>query len=702
MEKSFSFSSYHFSAASQKQRDKDLESSSSTRGGPQWKSAGGEEELAAFFQDHDTILQVSEEVDGFLETSATTPPLLQVPDCVHRLTKILDSMVYRYNTGKSKLGKDAEDDDLFLAVVDRISKISAILSTFPCDPSVLDKTTFSLEKAMSFLEKHLCTILQDPKSSTTTTTPTSSYHGSFRSGSGSESKPKPPKKSSSFGSLTQVHDAALCSPFDLVNLSDPPIIPTLSSHQDQDQDTTFPAFSPEKVSLMNKIASAMIAAGYQTECCVAFASFRRIAFKTALQEFGYVSVGMEEIHKMQWEMLEGEIATWNNAVRHCITVLFNGEKKLYASVFPNQQSISQNLLSDLARAVIIHFLNFAQGVVLTLLTVEKLFKFLDMYETLRDVVEIAIADGSYLERCRKELAHEIATTKLRIAEATMAMFRDLENSVKGDNDRVPVPNGAIHPLTRYVMNYLEYACEYKDTLEQVLRQCLQDDYHTCRYYSPIRKIELEEDDGTPKNSALAIQLMTIMDLLSLNLEYKAMLYKDFALRSVFLMNNGRYIVQKVKGCKDLHLCMGDNWCRKRQSGLKLHHKNYRTETWSKVLNCLSTDGLQGNTSSVLSPRANKDKKPKQELKDKFKRFNSTFEDIYKTQSSWVVSDEQLKSELRASIAALVIPAYRSFYGRFKHHLNSSRHVDKYIKYHPEDIEAIIEELFDGGTTKRKS
>ncbi|MED6171489.1 hypothetical protein PIB30_041166 [Stylosanthes scabra] len=689
MEKSFSFSAYHFSAPPRHSRDKDSEASSSNRGHHQWKSSGGEEDHQP--EDHDSILRVSEDVDRFLETSATTPPLLQVPDCIPQLAKILDSMVYRYNTGKRKFGKDEENDELFLAAVDRISKTSVILATFPCDPSAFDKTTFSLEKAMSFLEKHLCTILQDPKSSTASATPTTHYHGNFQS----DFKPKPPKKSSSFDSLTQIQDE-ICSTCVLENLNDPLV--TLASHQDQDSSNSnqyFPAFSPEKVSLMNKIATAMIAAGYQTECCVAFASFRRIAFKTALQEFGYASVGMEEIHKMQWEALEGVIATWNNAVRHCVTVLFNGERRLYNSVFPNQQSISQNLLSDLARAVIIHFMNFAQGVVLSLLTVEKLFKFLDMYETLRDVVEPAIAGGSYLERCKKELAQEIATTKIRIVESTLAMFRDLESSVKGDSERVPVPNGAVHPLTRYVVNYLEYACEYKETLEQVLRQCLHDD----------RKVELEQDEETPKKSYLGVQLMTIMDLLNLNLENKSMLYKDSALRWVFLMNNGRYIVQKVKGCQELHQCMGDDWCRKRQSWLKLYHKNYRKDTWSKVLQCLNPDGLQGNISVVSPKDNNKDKVSKQMLKDKFKSFNSTFEDIYKTQSSWVVSDEQLKSELRASIAALVIPAYRSFFGRFKHHLQSSRHVDKYIKYHPEDIEALIEELFDGSAKtlpKRRS
>lgn len=72
-----------------------------------------------------------------------------------------------------------------------------------------------------------------------------------------------------------------------------------------------------------------------------------------------------------------------------------------------------------------------------------------------------------------------------------------------------------------------------------------------------------------------------------------------------------------------------------------------------------------------------------------------FEEIHRAQSTWVVSDDQLQSELRVSISGVVIPAYRLFVGRFKQYLDSSRQPEKYIKYPPEDIEMMIEGLFEG-------
>jgi hypothetical protein len=71
----------------------------------------------------------------------------------------------------------------------------------------------------------------------------------------------------------------------------------------------------------------------------------------------------------------------------------------------------------------------------------------------------------------------------------------------------------------------------------------------------------------------------------------------------------------------------------------------------------------------------------------------------------VVSDEQLQSELRVSIAAVIVPAYRSFLGRFAQHFTAGRQTEKYIKLSGEDLEGIIEELFEGNAvsmTRRRN
>ncbi|CAI8601618.1 unnamed protein product [Vicia faba] len=596
----------------------------------QWEEEEEENEKDSLLEQLDDTIHVSrvlQDVDCFLNNSSPTD---QVPNCVVDLHKLLECMIDKYNKrGRGtgiRFGRDPQDDKSFLDAVERILKLS-ITSNL---------NHLYVEKAMFILENDICALLQRPKSSKTyrpTPTPT-----------------RQPRKSASSGSL-QLH----------FQLQDERDSLRLNNQDDEDDDDN----------------------GYHIECCMAFTVFRRNSFKNVLWKLGYTFPRMEEVYKMQWELLEGQIVTWNKVFRHCTNVLFKTERMLYDTVFSNQLSLSRTMFGDLVRIVILHFLNFAQAVVLTKPSPEKLFKFLDMYETLRDELEpiiVLMKDEDGLERCAEDLTYETSATKHGIINVVVAMFYDLENSIKGDNLRIPVPYGAIQPLTRYVMNYLKYACEYKVTLEQIFSQ-----------YSTQQEL-----DRTPEKSPFVLQLTTIVELLEENTERKSKLYKDMALRCVFLMNNGRYIVQKIKGCAELHESMGDNWCRRRQTSVKMHHKSYQRETWSNVLQCFNSDGLHQQGNNKVS---------KQVLRERFKCFNSMFEEIHKTQSSWMVSDEQLQSELRVSISAVVIPAYRSFMGRFKQHLESERHVDKYIKYHPDDLEILIDDFFVGNAssiTRRKT
>ncbi|CAL2225359.1 unnamed protein product [Prunus armeniaca] len=81
---------------------------------------------------------------------------------------------------------------------------------------------------------------------------------------------------------------------------------------------------------------------------------------------------------------------------------------------------------------------------------------------------------------------------------------------------------------------------------------------------------------------------------------------------------------------------------------------YLSTLWGKVLQCVNHEGLQ------LSRKVSE-----MVIKERFKCFNTLFDEIHKTHSTWVVSYEQLQSELSVLVLAVVILAYRSFWGRFR-------------------------------------
>ncbi|KAF3493243.1 hypothetical protein DY000_02052315 [Brassica cretica] len=90
------------------------------------------------------------------------------------------------------------------------------------------------------------------------------------------------------------------------------------------------------MSTLKKIAGAMISAGYETECCMSYETSRRRAFKEELSEIGFEGINVEDVQRIPWESLQGEIASWISIVRRCSSVLFPGELSFCSTVFPEQ------------------------------------------------------------------------------------------------------------------------------------------------------------------------------------------------------------------------------------------------------------------------------------------------------------------------------------------------------------------------------
>ncbi|XP_059315885.1 exocyst complex component EXO70C1-like [Lycium ferocissimum] len=558
----------------------------------------------------------------------------ELPENIENFSKIIESRIAKCNSGETptRSGKITEEESFFLEAVMHLSKLTNAIDKSPSGSTLLSRTNAVLQKAMTFMEEELRTLLED-------------------FGSHSNSK--------------------------------------VNKNSQVDED--YPSYPLDVVTRMNRIATAMISAGFETACCQVYSISRRNAFYEQMKMLEFEKINVDDVQRMSWDSLEGEITRWINVAKSCSNTLFPGERRLGESVFSDSPIISQSLFNNLARSIVIQILDFAEAVSRTKHTAEKLFKYLDIYDTIRDLIN-AISESLSINDTEHQLKSEILATRDRFGEAAVNIFCDLENSIKNDVARTPVPGGAVHPVTRYVMNYLKCACEYKDALEHIFKEHAKLEAYSTKSKSSVDdQVDNKESESPHDNVAvttpLTAQLMTIMDLLDVNLKAKSNLYRDPSLRDIFLMNNGRYILQKAKGSTEVRQVMGDTWCRRRSTTVRQYHKNYQRETWGRVLQILSHDGMQVN-GKVTKPI----------VKERFKNFSTMLDDIHRTQSTWVVSDEQLRSELRVSISAVLIPAYRSFCGRFRQYLDNTKHADKYIKYQPEDIETLVEGLFDGNPT----
>ncbi|KAL0395805.1 UNVERIFIED_CONTAM: Exocyst complex component EXO70B1 [Sesamum calycinum] len=566
---------------------------------------------------------------------STAPP--DVPSFVHQFALLIEAKIVDYESSENPVKwsqLEQEDSTSFLEATLRLSSLSKAISELSSEHKhahFVNRIGGVLQRAMSYIEEEFKSLIEDYR-----------IHDPDHSNSKQHTSSTPNEESD----------------------ENPP------AESAPAEDNNFPGYSEEILSDLLRLSKAMMDGGYEMECCQVYFVARRNALEESLQKFGFEKHSIDDVQKMHWESLEREIVNWIRTFKQCASVHFTGERRLAQALFSDHPLMSENLFCSLSQGVILQLLNFADAVALTKRAAEKLFKFLDLYEALRDI--LPIIDSLFAEESMTEVKREASMIKGRIGEAMISIFVDLENSIKADSGKTPVPGGAVHPLTRYTMNYLKYACEYKETLEQVFKEHQKIEradsatgsdfnYQSQAAQNPNTNNN-NNNNAVVKQSPFQTQITKVMDLLDANIESKSKLYKDHALSSIFMMNNGRYILQKVRGANEINRLMGDSWCRKRSSELRQYHKNYQRETWGRLLSCLHPDGLMNN-GKVVKPV----------LKERFKSFNALFDEIHKTQTSWVVSDEQLQSELRQT--------------------------EKYVKYQAEDIETYIDELFDGSAAQ---
>lgn len=453
---------------------------------------------------------------------------------------------------------------------------------------------------------------------------------------------------------------------------------------------------PGIVPDLSDIAQRMLRAGYKRECVQVYASIRKNALEETLKRLGVERQSIEEVGKMRWEDQEVTIRKWNQNMKLSVRALFPSERRLCEDVFASGSvSVVDSCFAELAKGPMLQLLSFGEAVAISRRSPEKLFKILDMYETLRDLLpeleEIFSGESSSAVRA------EASGILMRLGECARGTFADFESAIQRDGSKTPVPGGGVHPLTRYVMNYIKFMCDYSDTLKLLFGEKKKDSEgegeesvdslrDSPRYSSRLSE-DRDRDGNCAELSPLAVQTIWITKVLLSNLEEKSKLYKDLSLTYLFLMNNIHYIVQKVK-TTEVRALVGDDWVRKNTSQVRQYASSYQRAAWGKVLSCLRDEGIHtsGSFSSGVS---------KQVLKERFKSFNIAFDEVHKAQMSWVVFDEQLRDELRISISDKILPAYRSFLGRYGQYLESQRHPERYIKYTSDDIEEYLNNLFEG-------
>lgn len=414
---------------------------------------------------------------------------------------------------------------------------------------------------------------------------------------------------------------------------------------------------PDIVPQIKLIAGSMFTSGYAQEFCQAFTGFWKDTFAEYSIILDVEQLSIEDVQQMEWKNLNSRIRKWRIAVKRIIGIYLASAKRLFDQVLGDY---GHACLLEASKGPLFCLLNFGYAVSIGPHGPEWLYCLLDMYEALSDLVPDL--DALFPQEIDSLIRIEFDELLLQLGESVKAIIKEFGNCIASCSiTTTPFLNGRIHPLTKYVVNYILCFAEYEDTLRFLLQA--QEGENT------------EEEQSRDINCALACYLQSLTSILEASLDKRSDSYKDCALKNIFLMNNIHYMVEKIRNSK---ICpyFGDTWIRKHLVKFRQHAVYYERATWSPILTFLRDDGKVGKAT----------------LKARCRDFNAAFEDLYKNQTRWIVPDHRLREDVKISASKTVIQPYRNFVNKI---INSIG--EKHIKYTEHELGMYILDLLEGSS-----
>ncbi|KAG6490798.1 exocyst complex component EXO70H1-like [Zingiber officinale] len=451
----------------------------------------------------------------------------------------------------------------------------------------------------------------------------------------------------------------------------------------------------EAVRDLGAVAQTMISAGYGKECVNIYKMMRKSFVEESIYRLGFDRT-KAHVQKLDSTALESKIRSWLAVFPVVFKTLFSGERFLCDHVFAGSDSIRESCFADITADIAARLLAFPESVARSKRSPEKLFRLLDLYDAVAEhwpEIETLFAFES-----TSPVRSQAVASLLRLAEVTRSTLADFEAAVQREASRSAVPGGDVHPLTRYVMNYLVFLADYETALADIfadfpfqapypLPESLFDSAAVATppvstpsspTSSTVTSFEGSPWRSSPSSASVvagsvSVRIAWFVLVLLCKLDGKAELYREVSISYLFLANNLHYIVRKVKESR-LRILLGDEWAARQAAKARHYVGSYRRFAWAKVAEAVPTE-----PEDMTSEKA----------EGRMRRFNNELEAACKAQA--VVTDGGMREQVRASVDNMIVPAYRLFYELCMEATVSSAEV----RFSPEDVRNMIDGIFAG-------
>lgn len=383
----------------------------------------------------------------------------------------------------------------------------------------------------------------------------------------------------------------------------------------------------------------------------------------------------EEIDEMEWESLETAISLWIQHFELAVKTVLVSEKQLCDHVLGQimEAMIWPECFIKIADKIMAVFFRFGEGVARSKKEPQKLFKLLDMFDSLEklkpDFTQVFEGEAG------ADICSRFRELQKLIVHASTRVFWEFGLQIEGNQDGFPPPqDGSVPKLVRYAINYLKNLCmeSYSSPMAQVLK--------TEQLWKGGSLSNPESDHDLLRDA-----VSNVMEAIQRNTEFKKSRYKDRVIAHIFSMNTFWYIYMRTRGT-ELGKVLGEGYMKKRYRNVAEESAYlYQKQAWGSLVRVLEREETKRESGSGNSKEA---------VRGKMEAFIVGLEEMCERhRSSYkIVSDADLREQMKEATVRLVVPAYTEFYDSYSSVLVPVK--PPYLP--PESVESMLRQIFEGG------
>lgn len=281
----------------------------------------------------------------------------------------------------------------------------------------------------------------------------------------------------------------------------------------------------------------------------------------------------------------------------------------------------------------------------------------------------------------------------QIHRLTKSLFKDVVQQINKKVNgvtRVPNDNGVTETAISTV-SILRKFSKYRQGCLKAMTGLSRDDWMVVHLQDKESTFVKGSLNNASEQSLLSCFFSDCIDVLLVLLEKKAKQLlsegqpggstgNKYKQRIGFFILSNMTMIEEILERSEINTILGKDGAD-RLNKLRKRYIGYMIEDW-RSLTAILMDTVHIDSTGKKS-------KDKEQIKDKFRKFNEGFESLVSKTSQYNLNSPTLKRTLKQEITALIIPMYDRFYGRYKDAFKNPR---KHIQYTPEELTNAINQM----------